>query len=113
MPSIDLTIGEGDFGIEFEEINETTGGAFDLTGFNNVRLFISTTDFVTSIVPGGIILTLAGLPEEGLLEWDVNSSHVPTSPGQFYGQIVFENTTTNEIRKGRQMDFRALRALPT
>ena len=113
MPSVDLTIGEGNFGIEFEEINETTGGAFDLTGFNNIRLFISTTDFVTSIIPGGVVLTLAGLPETGILEWDVSPNDIPTTPGQYYGQIVFENTLTNEIRKGRQMDFRVLRALPT
>lgn len=111
MTTVDLTQGEGDFIIEFDEINETTGSAFDLTGFNNIRLYIKTTDYVTSQVPAGIVLTLLDLPETGRLAWAVQPSHIPASADLYYGQIIFENTSTNEIRKGRQMDFQVLRAL--
>ncbi len=111
MTSVDLTIGERDFGIEFDMVDETTGAAFDLTLFTNIRLFITTTDFATQIVPAGIILLPTVNPEDGVLIWDVQLSHIPTPAGQYYGLIKMEDTVSSEIRKGRRFNIRSLRSV--
>ncbi len=110
MSGVTLTIGEADFQILFNMINETTGGAFDLTGFVS-RLFIKTTDFATDIVPGGIALTIVGVVTDGVLSWAVQASHIPTSAGQFYGQIVHTNSGSGEIRKSRRFNIQVERSL--
>jgi len=112
LPSVDVTLGETDFGIQFNLINETTGAPFDLTTFTNVILFIKTTDFLTNVVPGGIILVVE-LPEtDGIVRWNVIASQLDSqSAGQFYGQIQLTDTISGEIRKGRQFDLRLLRSL--
>lgn len=110
MPSVDLTIGEQDFDIEFDMINETSNGPFDLTGFDT-KLFIKTTNFVTEIVPGGIAILPLGDPQNGVLVWDVQASHIPSSAGQYYGMIVMTNLITSEIRKSRRFNIRVERKL--
>jgi hypothetical protein len=110
MVGVTLTIGEADFQILFNMINETTGGAFDLTNFA-CRLFIKTTDFATDIVPGGIVLVPSLPPTDGILSWAVQASHIPTSAGQYYGQIVMTNGTTSEIRKSRRFNIAVERSL--
>ena len=112
MPSVDVTLGETDFAIQFNLINESNGSPFDLTNFTNAILFIKTTDFVTNVVPGGIILPIE-LPEtEGDVTWNVIASQLDSQPaGQYYGQIQLTDTLSGEIRKGRQFDLRLLRSL--
>ena len=112
MPSVDITLGETDFAVQFNLINESNGSPFDLTTFTNVILFIKTTDFVTNVVPGGIILVVE-LPEtDGVVTWNVIASQLDSqSAGQFYGQIQLTDTSSGEIRKGRQFDLRLLRSL--
>ena len=110
MVGVTLTIGEADFAILFNMINETTGGAFNLNGFTS-RLFIKTTDFATQIVPGGIALIVIGDVQDGVLSWAVQASHIPTVAGQFYGQIVHTNGTTGEIRKSRRFNIAVERSL--
>jgi len=110
MPSVDLTIGEQDFTVEFDMINETSNGPFDLTDFDS-RLFIKTTNFVTEIVPGGIAILPLGSPQEGVLLWNVQASHIPSSAGQYYGMIVMTSTLNSEIRKSRRFNIRVERKL--
>ena len=110
MPSVDLTIGEANFTIEFDMINETTDGPFDLTDFDS-RLFIKTTDFATDIVVGGIIILPLGDPQDGILLWNVQASHIPSSAGQYYGMIVMTNNVNSEIRKSRRFNMRVERKL--
>ena len=112
MPSVDITLGETDFSIRFNLINQSTGAPFDLTTFNTVKLFIKTTDFVTNVVPGGIILVIELPPEDGVVTWNVISSQLDAQPaGQYYGQIELTDIGSGEIRKGRQFDLRLLRSL--
>jgi len=111
MTSIDLTIGEQDFGIEFALKDETTGAGFDLTGFNNIRLFIVSTDFATQIVVGGIVLIPILPLENGILNWDVQQSHIPTPADQYYGLIQLENSISGEIRKTRRFNLRSLESV--
>jgi len=110
MPSVDLTQDEADFAVEFRMVNESTGGAFDLTDFNS-RLFIKTTDFVTDTFPGGIALIPIGSLTEGVLNWQVQAAHIPAAAGQYYGMIVHTNGITGEIRKSRRFDIRVERKL--
>ena len=112
MPSVDVTLGETDFAIQFNLINESNGSPFDLTNFTNAILFIKTTDFVTDVVPGGIILPIE-LPEtDGVVTWNVIASQLDSQDaGQYYGQIQLTDTSSGEIRKGRQFDLRLLRSL--
>lgn len=110
MPSVDLTIGEQDFTIEFDLINETTNGPFDLTNFDS-RLYIKTTNFVTDIVPGGIAILPLGNPQDGVLLWNVQASHIPSLAGQYYGMIVMSNLINSEIRKSRRFNIRVERKL--
>lgn len=111
MPSVDLTVGEDDFAIQFNLINESTGGPFDLTDFNDIRLFMKTTNYVTTIVPGGVIVLPLGNPQDGSLLWNVQSTQIPNPAGQYYGQFVLTDTVTGEIRKSRQFDVRVSRSL--
>lgn len=112
MPSVDITLGETDFTIRFNLINETNGSPFDLTNFTNVVLFIKTTDFVTNVVPGGIVLIVELPPENGVVTWGVIASQLDSQPaGQYYGQIQLTDTLSGEVRKGRQFDIRLLRSL--
>ncbi len=109
MTSIDLTIGEQDFGIEFDMLDETTGGAFDLTNFTS-RLYITTTDFVTQIIPGGVFLNIVGIASNGVLLWDVQGSHIPTPSDQYFGIIVMTDGS-GEIRKSRRFNIRSLESV--
>ncbi len=112
MPSVDITLGETDFSVQFNLINETNGSPFDLTTFNTARLFIKTTDFLTDVVPGGIILPIELPLESGVVTWNVIASQLDSQPaGQYYGQIQLTDTSSGEIRKGRQFDLRLLRSL--
>lgn len=112
MPSVDITLGETDFSVRFNLINETNGSPFDLTNFTNALLFIKTTDFLTDVVPGGIILPIELPLESGVVTWNVIASQLDSQPaGQYYGQIQLTNTLSGEIRKGRQFDLRLLRSL--
>ena len=111
MTTIDLTVGEQDFGVQFNMVNETTGSGFDLTLFPAPLLFIKTTDYVTSIVPGGIVILPFGNPTDGILLWNVQSAHIPTLSGQYFGQIILTDPISGEIRKSRQFDIRVLRKL--
>lgn len=112
MPSIDLTIGEADFGIEFELVDETTGSAFDLTLFgSNILLFIVSTDFQTQIVPGGINLNVVGIATDGVVEWNVQSSHIATPADQYYGIIKMTDSISGEIRKSRRFNIRTLESV--
>lgn len=110
MPSVDLTIGEANFTDEFDLINETTNGPFDLTDFDT-RLFIKTTNFVTDIVPGGIAVLPLGDPQNGIVLWNVQASHIPSSAGQYYGMFVMTNLINGEIRKSRRFNIRVERKL--
>lgn len=111
MSDLTLTIGEKDFTVEFEVVNQATGGAFDLTPYDNIRLFIKTTNFLTDIIPGGVILGTIAPAEKGLLAWSIIASQVPTVAGQYYGKVDFENTVTGEVRKSEQFDIRITRSL--
>ena len=112
MTSIDLTIGEQDFGVEFDMIDETDGSAFDLTTFNS-RLYITTTDFATQIIPGGVALQIVGIASNGILVWDVQNSHIPTPSDQYYGIIVMTDSISGEIRKSRKFNIRSLESVST
>lgn len=112
MPSVDITLGETDFAVEFNLINESSGAPFDLTTFTNVILFIKTTDFVTNVVPGGIILVVKIPETDGVVTWNVIASQLDSQPaGLYYGQIQLTDNSSGEIRKGRQFDLRLLRSL--
>jgi len=113
MTSIDLTIGETDFGIEFKLRDETTGGAFDITSFVEIRLFIVSTDFVTQKIPGGVLLQPISPFTDGVVVWDVQGSQIPTPSDQYYGIIVLTDTTSGEIRKTRRFNLRSLEAVST
>jgi len=111
LSDLTLTIGERDFTVEFEVVNQATGGAFDLTPYDNIRLFIKTTDYLTDIVPGGIILGTIAPPTKGILAWSIIASQVPTVAGQYYGKVDFEDTGSGEVRKSEQFDIRITRSL--
>lgn len=110
MPSVDLTQDEDDFIIEFLMKNETTGSAFDLTNFAST-LFIKSTDFLTDQFPGGIVLLAIAPPTDGVLQWSVQSAHIPNAAGQYYGMIVMTDSITGEVRKSRRFDIRVERKL--
>ena len=113
MTSVDLTIGESDFGIEFDMVDEGTGGAFNLLGFGDIRLFIVSTDFATQQIPGGVVLQVVGVVQNGILNWDVQGSQIPSVSDQYYGIIVMTNGTSGETRKSRRFNIKVSEAVST
>lgn len=111
MSDITLSIGEKDFTVELECIDKATGGAFDLSPYNDIKMFIKTTDYVTDIVPGGITLGTLAPAENGILTWSIVASDVPLVAGQYYGKIDFVNTQSGQTRKSFQFDLRIMRSL--
>lgn len=110
MSDLTLTVGEKDFSVEIAVKDINSGGAFDLSPYNDIFLFIKTTDYLTDIVPGGILLAAKAPLTAGIVIWEVDASHVPSTAGQYYGKIDF-TSNDGEVIKSSQFDIRVARSL--
>jgi len=111
MSDLELTIGEQDFTVEIQMIDEGTNKALDLTPFNDIQLNIKTTDYTSIVLT--TTLAIVGDPVDGLLAWSITPGQVPTPAGQFFGKIRLEQTGGGGVRKSRQFDIRVMRDLST
>lgn len=110
MSDLTLTVGEGNYSVDFAIRDIDSGGPFDLSPYNDIILFIKTTDYLTDIVPGGILLGANTPLTAGVVTWDVDPSEIPSFAGQFYGKIDF-TSNAGEVIKTNQFDIRVTRSL--
>lgn len=106
---ITLTLGEDEFTLELPVRDRNTGGAFDLTSFNDIKLFQKSTNFASDFPGGGIVVTRKSPFSDGILLWPITSGNIPTPAGQYYGKVDFSDGT--EIVKSNRFDITVERSL--
>ena len=99
MADLWLVIGESGFNVDFTVHDEN--GVMDISDFDDVALFIKTSDFVTTSLTDKA-LTQPGAT--GVARWAVLAGEVPTTAGSYFGQIILTDTGTT-IRKTMLLDI--------
>ncbi len=107
--NITHTLGEDEKTLEIKVENRNTGGAFDLTPYNDIKLFQKSTDFANDFPSGGIVVTRKSPFTDGILIWLVLTAEIPTPAGQYYGKVDFTDGTV--IVKSNQFDITVKRSL--
>ena len=106
---ITLTLGEDDFTLELPVINRNTGGGFDLTPYNDIKLFQQSTNFSSDFPTGGVTVTRKSPFSDGILLWPITSGNIPTPAGQYFGKVDFSDGS--EIVKSNRFDITVERSL--
>jgi hypothetical protein len=100
---VTLTIGDDNFTVEIQVTDRNTNGSFDLTPYSTITLFQKSTNFASDFPVGGITLTRKAPFTDGILEWFIDVSEIPTPAGQYYGKVNFSDGS--EIVNSNQFDI--------